>query len=545
MRIEIAPWRHVETSLSTSESPEEDSAFVRAAFVESLPHLKRGSSRKRRAMMKEDEEDDMVEKERRRPLLTVTTARQAITIVDDEDRLLNPLQESALLSYRCRPGASFISPLRPSNGDLSTLPCIPAIYDARHHRCFAVQKKNMQLISFSQEESSELSFESAIFSLSILHLPRISRSIVYGTCANGKFFMAECEPSETGKVPLLRVHFWDAPARPDRSVHLYTTAACIPASSSAASLYVVVDQLFYTESGIVTVARQYLAMDPQTMDLTYVDASSSYANVCTQRSLPLPDTLKTSQVLVSDVRVLGYVSTSNEMLKDSFVVCYRVRSCAYPLKNGSHFKTMPIPPKEQCSSYFYTCISLSNTCSHLSQAQVLPSSSRHFSVISSNMLAVITQQNELYIYDALRGGIVLRDRLPLPEQAARPLQCLSLRSQLAIVYSKGSRFWVATTSIGRVARKNPPSSLSLASGLAASLSVPSLPDFAINVAISRTLCPDEPCRSNNIAFQEQSKQTKCRNFNLLLRFFSNRTHQMYLFLLFSNYDAQSHFHANL
>jgi hypothetical protein len=548
MRIEIAPWRHLETSLATSESAEEEAAFIRASFVDAEPQQKRLSSRKRRSKGKEDEDDGMIEKERRRPLLTLTTSRQAITIVEDEDRPLNPLQESSLLRYRSRPGTSFLSPSKPSNGDSSTLPCIPAVYDARHHCCFAVQKKNSQLVCFFNVESTEVSFEYAISSLSILHLSRTSQSILYGTCSNGKFFMVTFKCSETGNVSSLRVHYWDSPELPDRSVHVYTSATCIPSSttrkrkiaeqsadSTTEVLCILVDQFFHTVCGIIFLSRKYIAVNSETMLPSSMDASSSFADFCIQRALRFPDALENSKLLVSDVRMLGYVATSDVSARDSFVICYGARAAtttalsAYPLKNGKHSKTISTPSEEQCSSYFYACIPLNKNGSPLSQVRVLPSSSLHCCMISSNLLTVITQQKELHIYDVIRGGVVFRDRMPLPDQAARPLQSISLCSQFAVLYTNGSRYWVATTSIGLVAQKVPPTALSLASGLAASLSVPSLPELGINVAISRTFFRDETSCSHDFGSQQQSKLTKGKHYSLLLHF-SNTTHRIYRFL---------------
>jgi len=156
------------------------------------------------------------------PFMTITADHQITVLgknlIEDEGSPSN-YREYSNLRYNSRPGdaGSFLA--KSSNG-ANSLPCVPAVFDTKNDRVYALQNGNIRLTCWNAWKSSGPEEKSAqkihldypAVSMSLLPM---SKGIIYGSCLNGTIFIARVV-GEKLSVEYIQVN------QPQGTVHIGT-----------------------------------------------------------------------------------------------------------------------------------------------------------------------------------------------------------------------------------------------------------------------------------------------------------------------------------
>lgn len=499
----------------------------------------------------------------------------------------------------------------------AALPLIPAVFDAQQNRVYALQKNNAKLVSYvaanassSSESANEavsscisVHLEHAASSLSLIHLPHhhhhhrggtsssnsntAARCIVYGTCQDGRIFVACCSPSATATAAeggggggnanheeQLLVEYIDTTSRSSlvdpHQQHVGTLAHLLtrtgetqqhagtkrkmddPSSDETGDCcsMIMFHQLFLEDRGIALVRQKVRVTAPVAVVLPDVSSTTSNDSSSSQLSwvtavagppnqkpavsvnLMAPTTATTTTDTnhcnnenngapprwnISHASALGFVEgtdaislfyrTTAAKTPTSSVAAARSASLSKP-NGGKAVVVAAITHKVVAATAaavnvneqsFYAAISL-RTGRLIGAAPVaLPANTQQVGLVGPALLAALTADREIVLFDTIRGARVYACRPPLPAAAvwqggndngnsnnnsnnrSCTLVADSKRSRLAIVFRQVDRYAVAVASVyadnddvvsssGIQSLLRGPR-LSLAAGLASSLTV--------------------------------------------------------------------------
>lgn len=539
MRVELSRWEIANTSFHhggptpASSSPKrrrqqcdslsntENEKRITASFIEhtslsmrSRKKMKGKKGRSRRELTSPDDEDRM-------PVLTVTSSHRIAVMVEGDANSNNfsatGLQESSILQFASRPSkTTAFLPLDESFGHnakrnvLAPCPSIPAVFDAEHSRVYALQNNNTKLVSYASSNAVEgklaasssisVHLEHAVSSLSLIFLRRSAdsntpRSLVYGSCHDGRLFVA-CYHCGTDKKEELLVEYFDSTSDTRTSLvdlprqHVGTLAYTTTLTNENPCgkrtlndtvetdyLMMTIYQLFREECGIAIV-RQNIQIAPLygANGSTWATAIASPRHEKTEISVDLISHHENKGVpfTVSHACALGFLEANNAI--SVFYRATNTPSTHASQKCNGKTNTRKDSDVEQS---FYTCISL-RTGQGIGAPISLPATTKQAGLVGPAILAVLTTDNEILLFDTTRGAQMCSCR-PLPSQnnGCYTLVTDPKKSRLAIVFLHNEKYAVASASVCADNGVNMPlllrgPRLSLAAGLASSLTASAL-----------------------------------------------------------------------
>jgi hypothetical protein len=249
---------------------------------------------------------------------------------------------------------------------------------------------------------------------------------------------------------------------------------------------------------------------------------------------------------IADVQVLGFIPSctttrtnghSDDEDNDTVVLSYRV----VRRSSSSSSTSNNTPSEEECDSYFYTSIPWHTTLHSVSsvasmalpaQPRLLPKTTRLTALVSSSVLGVVTMNNEMYLYDIVRGGLIYTCSLLFPTigtttTTATPPACTTIQllsdpkhARVAILYqynpdhdfrrssnnnSNHHHYWIAYTSI-RHAYMNGTMSRSFSHATTTTTIQPPI-SLAMGLAMSFSIQQEHPS-ATSLLFQEPPKTVR-------------------------------------
>jgi hypothetical protein len=251
---------------------------------------------------------------------------------------------------------------------------------------------------------------------------------------------------------------------------------------------------------------------------------------------------------IANVQVLGFIPSStttrtnghsDDEDDDTVVISYRV----VRKSSSSSSSSKNTPSEEECDSYFYTSIpwhttlhSVSSVASMVLPAQprLLPKTTRHTALVSSSVLGVVTMNNEMYLYDIVRGGLIYTCPLLFPTigtntTTATPPACTTIQllsdpkhARVAVLYHYNTdhdfrhssnnnnhhhHYWIAYTSIRHAYMNGKiPSSRGISHETTTTTVQPPI-SLAMGLSMSFSIQQEHPS-STSLLFQEPPKTVR-------------------------------------
>jgi hypothetical protein len=541
MRVEVSPWEIADTSFHhgndasapASLSPKrrrqrsdslsnKNEKHLTASFIDQTSSSMR-SRKKIKGKKGRSSKASSFDYEDRMPVLTVTSPHRIAVMVEGDANGDNfsstGLEESTIVQFASRPSkATAFLPIDDCferNGKhivKAHLPCIPAVFDAQQSRVYALQSNNTKVVSYSAassagemepDASSSISvhLDHAASSLALLHLPRSAncstpRCVVYGTCQDGRLFAA-CVSCGADKKEQLLVEYLGSTTATRRSSladspqeHVGTLAYLATSTKECSGGKRKLDDSFETDSWMIMIYQLFqeergIAMVRQKVQIAPVHGANG-SPWATAVVAPRHQSTSFSVDLLSDHKgdgaplsvshacALGFVEGNN-----AISVFYRVKntsSADTPQTSNGMTTTIQAADVEQC---FYTCISL-RTGQVIGAPTLLPATTQQVGLVGPALLAVLTADRAILLFDTIRGAHMHSCRpLPPQDEGGCTLVTDSKRSRLAIVFVQKDKYAVAFSSVhaendvGMHPLLRGPR-MSLAAGLASSLKVSAL-----------------------------------------------------------------------
>jgi hypothetical protein len=498
MRVELSPWKFTQTSLEPSKrrrdrsdtnSPINDESCFVSSFVDqtsSSLRSRRKRTCKRGPSGKLTTSADAFED--RLPVLLVTASHRIAVLVESDvsskelssATASDELVESDVMQFSSRPststaflpGSNAVKRNGTSKKTANELACpIPAVFDAIQSRVYALQDNNKRLVCFSASPESNsdsaqtvsASLECAALDLSVLHLPRAgnipSRCIVYGTCQDARLFVACVVERDSSRFfSIQHVGFDDAPCVSIRDAQHIGTLAHIRTLDTTVRTsdligrkrslntetdtewpVVVFDQFFRDDTNIFLRRQAVTLANPASLkesiavngDISWVTAiadtqprRSSSVSLILQKNSP-------AQGTISSARTLGFVDGS-----EAASIFYTIAP------------SMPNQSMQPNGKSFFASVSLRNP-RVVSGPVPLPLHTRQIGLVGPALLAVMTSENEISLFDTMRGSKIFSCQ-PLASLSDTGLQCTlvtdSKRSRLAIGFEKGGKYTIGFAS---------------------------------------------------------------------------------------------------
>jgi hypothetical protein len=167
MRVHLSPWEIAQTSLNVADAKKQrreswgssPSLGVSARFVSHRRSAKKAVS------------DNILPS-------VIMTGGNRISVMGTNSN--DSLRESKVLQYSSR--KPFLEGESP----------IPAIYDSKQERIYALQTENTRLLSWpassGPDEAQAVSFEHPVQELAVFRQPTTGKTLLYGTCSDGRLF---------------------------------------------------------------------------------------------------------------------------------------------------------------------------------------------------------------------------------------------------------------------------------------------------------------------------------------------------------------------
>jgi hypothetical protein len=354
--------------------------------------------RKKRRQEKIKDEDDF-------PVLAVTSPHR-ISVLVEGDQII----ESDTLQFASRPvsSASF----------LHTGHAIPSVFDVRLKKCWALQKSNKSLICYDstsasgeENEASHIStmLSSPVLDLSLL-LGRNAISMVYGTCEDGRKFLAANVDQEIVIDYIGSNH---------KTVDFVRTLAYPVSSDTTAKRPKTIDSSLEFRILQVFKESQGLNISSQILNVSRPHATTN-GNSWVTTSHHHSFSLKLSTTTLSDLAVLCMSEVD-----DSLSIFYR-------LSNGDSF---------------FAALSVSRSCL-LGNPFVLPKNTIQAGLVSSGILSVLTKKQNIVLFDRLRGAeIAIHDLSHILRGSHAELVTDVMRSRVALLFLDKEEFAVAFSSV--------------------------------------------------------------------------------------------------
>jgi hypothetical protein len=575
MRVELSPWKFTQTSLEPSKrrrdrsdtcSPLNDESCFVSSFIDqtsSSLRSRRKRTCKRGPSGKLTTSTDAYED--RLPVLLVTTSHRIAVLVESDASIKelsstasDQLVESDVLQFSSRPGKStaFLpgSKAVKRNGTskkaANEQACpIPAVFDAIQSRVYALQDNNKRLVCFSASPGSisdstqtvSASLECAALDLSVFHLPRTgnipSRCVVYGTCQDARIFVACIVERDNGHFFSIQHVGFDEP--PGSSIcdaqhigtlaHLRTLDTTVRTSDLIVrkrSLntetdmewpVVVFDQLFRDDTNVVLRRQAVMAAYPAGLkesvaangDISWVTA---IADTQSRRlsSVSLIPHNSPAHGTISRATTLGFVDGS-----EAASIFYTITPS---MPNHSMQSNGKAAGKHESS--FFASISLRSP-RIVSGPVPLPFQTRQIGLVGPALLAVMTSENEISLFDTMRGSKIFSCQ-PLASLSDTGLQCTlvtdSKRSRLAIGFEKGGKYTIGFASARAESSASMQSvlsgttgKLSLAASLASSMRTEPIPVVARSFDLTRHLGTQEYCDEHHHVVKGKASRVASRS----------------------------------
>ena len=409
MRVELSPWRIVDSSLafnvddkrrkSSSKllpTPDILASVVVEHSSDSVHQNKRKSKRKTK----------------HRPLVSITSPHRITILTEAKDP--NQVRRGDEVQFSSRPGRGF------SFLSNDKAPPVAAVFDNQTDRTYALQKNNTKLVCFTPASSSVgdateaassmfVNLNEPALDMQLLHLPSDKSCIVYGTCLDGKVFVVQFCENPNGHAELLVEYFGASSRVPIDYVgtvgHLLWGREERPETDGKPSIgkrkrdeTAMVDSRHTAEFFQVTRSETGMSLIRHTISFkrrnqpqqgnTWAEAVHSSTPVDVELDRP-------NKARVESISVVG-LDASGET--GSVTVMY---SCL--AKSG------PKESAKQIHSYI-TTVSLGNSVA-VGSAVLLPNDPQDVCYVGRSVVAVVTRNMDLVLFDSINGLHLLRQRL--------------------------------------------------------------------------------------------------------------------------------------
>ncbi|GKY95602.1 hypothetical protein MPSEU_000521500 [Mayamaea pseudoterrestris] len=521
MRIQITPWEIIQTSLNidylkrprkegcnsdSNGSLNPSASFpVAACFVhrQHAPYSLQKKARKLKvhSNLSLGRLDDVP------PVLAVTLSHNIAIFGSSRNRPDDEnLKEIAHLQYSSQHNQpkSFLS-----EASSKSMRMIPAMFDDRHDRVYALQADQCRLVSWKAStggpdlDAVSVKLRSAAASLSFINMP-VGPSLVYGSCADGSLFLARIKREATGADTWLVEYLPTAPiitnGTANSRIHVHTCMhlECLTfdhqnttgdkrkpraittygndASTTIHSPTILIYQAFL-ESNKIDLCLQKRILTTSIVRCSRVEPFVSGEADCRIKTALVP-------LVVGSVRASATVTG--------------IQSLSGTQTNGASHLDLALLVKAKAdlveSDCCFVCVTLEDATR--GPSYILPSDVTHVGAVGTDYLVAATAK-DLFLYDRNRGARLYTCTLDFIKTGhIFTLVSDEASDRFAVVFSEGETLCVATSSIRHGFRFPQPVGMTLAETLAATVNTPlqHLPSFpAKSYELANGFCEQHQC----------------------------------------------------